>query len=146
MLLHMCLDTWQDHNATIPIPMEMEMEAEGEMRKESERVRIPMQVKSQKKQVEKHCTLCQKHGGAPSSNNTVECTTYKKDGTMKSTWGTGKSPGKLSNKKDDKVFVQLAKSVTKFEKALKKAGRVSSKRRSITMTVTVVPIPNRKLG
>ena len=82
-----------------------------------------------KKRVEKHCTLCQKHGGAPNTHNTNECTKYEKDGTMKSTWGAGKSPGKSSSKKDGKAFAQLAKSVSKLEKALKKTGRASSKKR-----------------
>ena len=82
-----------------------------------------------KKRVEKHCTLCQKHGGASSSHNTNECTKYEKDGTMKTNWGTSKSKSKSSNKSDGKTFAQLAKSVSKLEKALKKAGRAASKKK-----------------
>ena len=93
-------------------------------------MRVPTQVGSRKKKrVEKHCTLCQKHGGASSSHNTNECTKYEKDGTLKTNWGTGKSKAKSSNKSDGKTFAQLAKSVSKLEKALKKAGRAASKKK-----------------
>ena len=81
--------------------------------------------------MEKHCTLCQKHGGASGTHNTNECTKYEKDGTMKSSWGTGKSPNKSFNKKGEgKAFAQLAKTVSKLEKAIKK-GRASSKKKKL---------------
>ena len=39
-----------------------------------------------KQRVEKHCNLCQKHGGVQDTHNTNECTKYEKDGTLKSEW------------------------------------------------------------
>lgn len=157
MLLRMCPDTWQDHYATTQqvVPQDsrklllvlenieklcattyapkptITVNGNGKgsgnekgKRKgmDSNEGRIP-----KKKRVEKHCTLCQKYGGASSSHNTNECTKYEKDGTMRPTWGAGKSPGKSSSKKDGKAFAQLAKTVSKLEKALKK--RTSSKKK-----------------
>ena len=86
-----------------------------------------------KKRTEKHCVLCQKHGGAPSSHNTSECTKYDKDGKLKSGWaaksaGTGKS----SNKKkfDGQSFAQVFdKFSSQMEKVLKKAKSSSRKKR-----------------
>jgi hypothetical protein len=40
-----------------------------------------------KAHVEKHCNLCQKHGGVASTHNTSECTKYEKDSTLKAEWG-----------------------------------------------------------
>ena len=86
-----------------------------------------------KKRTEKHCVLCQKHGGAPSSHNTSECTKYDKDGKLKSGWaaksaGTGKS---LNKKKfDGQSFAQVFdRFSSKMEKVLKKAKSSSRKKR-----------------
>ena len=55
---------------------------------------------------------------------------HEKDGTMKSTWGNKKSQGKPFNKKiKGKAFTQLAKTISKLEKALKKSSRASSKKK-----------------
>ena len=139
MLLRMCPDTWQDHYNTTQsvVPQDSRKlllvlenieklcattyapkpaangngngngngNEKGKRKSEDSNAgRIP-----KKKRAEKHCTLCQKHGGAAGTHNTNECTKYEKDGTKKSTWGTGKSPGKSSSKTDGKSFAQLAK-------------------------------------
>ncbi len=157
MLLRMCPDTWQDHYNTTQsvVPQDSRKlllvlenieklcattyapkpaangngngngNEKGKRKSEDSNAgRIP-----KKKRAEKHCTLCQKHGGAAGTHNTNECTKYEKDGTKKSTWGTGKSPGKSSSKTDGKSFAQLAKAVSKLAKAQKKMGRASSKKK-----------------
>jgi hypothetical protein len=47
--------------------------------------------------IEKHCNLCQKHGGASSTHNTSKCTKHEKDGTLKAKWGK-KAPSKTAGK------------------------------------------------
>ncbi len=84
-----------------------------------------------KKRTEKHCVLCQKHGGAPASHNTVECTKYEKDGTLKSSWATKSAgTGKYLDKKkkpDGNSFMQvLDRFSSKLDKTLKKVHKAAS--------------------
>jgi hypothetical protein len=81
--------------------------------------------------IEKHCNLCQKHGGAGSTHNTSECTKYKKDGTLKSEWGK-KGPFKTTPKIKTvrgNAFAQMAKRMAKLEKTLKKHTKSSSRKK-----------------
>ena len=83
-----------------------------------------------KQRVEKHCNLCQKHGGAQDTHNTNECTKYEKDGTLKSEWAkksSAKAPGKI-RKSDGKSFSQVMDRLAKMEKAMKK-GKSSSRKK-----------------
>jgi hypothetical protein len=86
-------------------------------------VRVPKKVC-----FEKHCNLCKKHGGAHTTHNTGECRKYKKDGTEKSSFRTAKKGGKRSYPANQN-FAQLTKKIEKLEKALKKSGKKSKKRR-----------------
>jgi hypothetical protein len=87
-----------------------------------------------KKRTEKHCVLCQKHGGASASHNTSECTKYEKDGTLKSSWanksaGTGKYSDK-KKKPDGQAFAQiLDRFSSKLDKTLKKATKSVSRKK-----------------
>jgi hypothetical protein len=87
-----------------------------------------------KKRTEKHCVLCQKHGGASASHNTSECTKYEKDGTLKSSWanksaGTGKYSDK-KKKPDGQAFAQVMdRFASKMEKTLKKATKSVSRKK-----------------
>ena len=126
-LLRMCPESWQDQYnlGTNVKPVEFNCKRKST---NSSADRIP-----KKKRTQKHCVLCQKHGGAPSSHNTSECTKYDKDGKLKSGWaaksaGTGKS----SNKKkfDGQSFAQVFdRFSSKMEKVLKKAKSSSRKKR-----------------
>ena len=44
--------------------------------------RIPKKPKMSPRP-DKHCDLCEKHGGAPKTHNTSECKKYRPDGTPK---------------------------------------------------------------
>ena len=84
-----------------------------------------------KARVEKHCNLCQKHGGAASTHNTSECTKYEKDGTLKSEWGK-KGPFKTTPKTKTvggNAFAQLAERMAKLEKSVKKSTKASSRKK-----------------
>ena len=84
-----------------------------------------------KARVEKHCNLCQKHGGAASTHNTSECTKYEKDGTLKSEWGK-KGPFKTNPKTrtvGGNSFAQMAERMTKLEKTLKNRTKASSRKK-----------------
>jgi hypothetical protein len=87
-----------------------------------------------KKRTEKHCVLCQKYGGAPASHNTIECTKYEKDGTLKSSWatrsaGTGKYLDK-NKKPDGNAFTQvLDRFSSKLDKTLKKVHKSASRKK-----------------
>ena len=86
-----------------------------------------------KKRTEKHCVLCKKYGGAPSSHNTSECTEYDKDGKLKAGWNSkSASTGKYSDKRksDGQSFAQVFdKFSSKMEKVLKKAAKSSSRKK-----------------
>jgi hypothetical protein len=83
-----------------------------------------------KKRMERHCVLCQKHGGKPSTHNTGDCTKYEKDGTLKPPWSSGKYlADKTKRKSDGNSYAQLEKRFAKMEKALKKKGAVSRKKK-----------------
>jgi hypothetical protein len=81
--------------------------------------------------VEKHCTLCQKHGGAQATHNTSECTKYEKDGTLKSSWGK-KSAAKPNGKTkyaNGNSFLQVVDCLSKMEKAFKKSLKSASRKK-----------------
>jgi hypothetical protein len=81
--------------------------------------------------VEKHCNLCQKHGGASSTHNTSECTKYEKDGTLKAEWGK-KAPLKTAGKTKTvggNAFAQMAERMAKLEKTLKKHTKTFSRKK-----------------
>jgi hypothetical protein len=105
--------------------------------------------KNRKPSVEKHCTLCQKHGGAQATHNTSECTKYEKDGALKSSWGkksTAKPNGKTKNANGNS-FSQVMDCLSKMEKAFKKSSsQLLTRRRRVATVVVAVLIPNRKLG
>ncbi len=84
-----------------------------------------------KARVEKHCNLCQKHGGAASTHNTSKCTKYEKDGTLKSEWGK-KGPFKTTPKTKTvggNAFAQMAEWMAMLEKTLKKRTKASSRKK-----------------
>jgi hypothetical protein len=59
----------------------------------SHEVRVPKKVR-----VEKSCALCQKHGGAHTTNNTGECRKYEKDGTLKKSFSRKAAVGQAGKK------------------------------------------------
>jgi hypothetical protein len=63
--------------------------------------------------VEKHCNLCRKHGGVPSTHNTSKCTKYEKDGTLKAEWGK-KAPAKTIGKAKTNGLPNLKKATKQF--------------------------------
>jgi len=89
--------------------------------------RIP---KKKKKTSEKHCVLCQKHGGSPGTHNTSDCNKYEKDGTVKPEWGR-KSNAKPSGKKrsDPNSFAQLKDEIADLKKALKSKNKSRSRKK-----------------
>ena len=84
-----------------------------------------------KTRFEKHCTLCQKHGGAQSTHNTSDCTKYEKDGTLKAEWGkksSAKTAGK-SKAAGGNAFSQVMDRLSKMEKAFKKGSKSASRKK-----------------
>jgi hypothetical protein len=84
-----------------------------------------------KARAEKHCNLCQKHGGTASTLSTSECTKYEKDGTLKAEWGK-KGPFKTTPKTKTvggNAFAQLAERMAKLEKSVKKSTKSSSRKK-----------------
>jgi hypothetical protein len=84
-----------------------------------------------KKRTEKHCVLCQKHGGKPATHNTSECTKYEKDGTVKPSWSSGKYlADKTKLRSTGNSYAQLEKRLfAKVEKAIKKSQKSSASRK-----------------
>jgi hypothetical protein len=84
-----------------------------------------------KARVEKHCNLCQKHGGTSSTHNTSECTKYEKYDTLKAEWGK-RAPSKTAGKTKTvggNAFAQMAERMAKLEKTLKKHTKTSSRKK-----------------
>ena len=84
-----------------------------------------------KQHIKKHCTLCQKYGGAPKTHNTNECTKYEKDGVLKADW-TRKSSAKTAGKNrkpDGNAFSQVMDRLAKMEKAIKKGAKSVSRKK-----------------
>ena len=81
-------------------------------------------------QMEKHCALCQKYGGAHTTHNTNKCSKYEKDCTEKAGWSI-KLPSNLAckYKKPDSSYAQLQKCFEKLEKSVKKGEKGSSSRK-----------------
>ena len=101
-----------------------------------------------KARVEKHCNLCQKHGGAVSTHNTSECTKYEKDGTLKAEWGK-KNPFKTTGKTKTvggNASRRWPNGWPSLRKRLRIVRRLLLARRSDTTRAVVIPTPNRKLG
>ncbi len=89
---------------------------------ESNDSHVPKKVK--KGWIEKHCSLCKKHGGVHTMHNTKECRCYNKDGSHKKTGGMPK-PNKAASEKDGMNFTQIICTKTKkaVHSALKKINR-----------------------
>ena len=89
------------------------------------------QTTNKKGRSSKHCDLCEKHGGAKNTHNTVDCKRYEKDGTQKKTFQSKK--GNPNVKKTDRqsyktVRADLKKLRTDI-KDMKKTGSRKSKKR-----------------
>jgi hypothetical protein len=89
------------------------------------------QTTKKKSRSSKHCDLCEKHGGAKNTHNTVDCKRYEKDGTQKKTFQSKK--GNPNVKKTDRqsyktVRADLKKLRTDI-KDMKKTGSRKSKKR-----------------
>ena len=80
-----------------------------------------------KKRTVKHCVLCQKHGGAAATHNTSECTKYDKDGNLKSAWKS--KSGEKGKKSNGNSYAQFNERLSKFEKAMKKTMKSSSRKK-----------------
>jgi hypothetical protein len=88
------------------------------------------QTNNKKSRSSKHCELCEKHGGAKNTHNTVDCKRYEKDGTQKKTFQSKK--GKPIVKKTDRQSYQTVKNDLKKLrtdlKEIKKRSHKSKKR------------------
>jgi hypothetical protein len=71
---------------------------------------------------EKHCGLCEKHGGAHTTHNTRDCCRFEKDAKEKSSFCAAKK-GRYKSIPVNQNFAQLTDKIKKLEKALKKSGK-----------------------
>jgi hypothetical protein len=80
------------------------------------------QTTNKKGRSSKHCELCEKHGGAKNTHNTVDCKRYEKDGTQKKTFQSKKGiTDKKSERRSFKTTEDTLKKTMKTEfKKLKK--------------------------
>ena len=74
--------------------------------------------KKKYKKSEKHCVLCQKHGGAANTHNMSECKRFEKDSLPKSGWGS-KPNMKGRTCHESHSFAQLKDDIADLKKALK---------------------------
>jgi len=89
---------------------------------------------NKKKRSLKHCNLCEKHGGAKNTHNTVNCKRYKKDGVLKKTFKSkkGNSTVKKFDHKSFKTMEQTLKKAmkTEFKKMKKGAHKLKKRKRN----------------
>jgi hypothetical protein len=85
--------------------------------------RVPKKVR-----FEKHCNLCEKHGGTHTTHNTRDCRRFEKDEKEKSSFRAAKKGGYKSNLVNQN-FAQITDKIEKLEKVLKKSGKKGQKRR-----------------
>jgi hypothetical protein len=81
------------------------------------------------KKIEKHCVLCQKHGGAANTHNTNECKRFEKDGSPKSGWGKPNAKGSGKNRQESHSFAQLKDDIAALKKALKPKAKSRSRKK-----------------
>ncbi len=75
---------------------------------------------------EKHCNLCNKHGGAYNMHKTHDCHRFEKDGKEKTDFRAAKKGGKKANPLNQNL-VQPTKKIKKLEKELQKSGKKAQK-------------------
>ena len=89
------------------------------------------QTTNKKGRSSKHCELCEKHGGAKNTHNTVDCKRYEKDGTQKKAFQSRKgTPGKTTDRKSYKTLSRELKETQSALKKSEKHNRKSSSRKS----------------
>ena len=87
---------------------------------------------NKKKSSSKHCDLCEKHGGAKNTLNTVDCKRYEKDGVPKKACKSkkGNSSVKQFHRQSFKTMEETLKRTMKTEfKKMKKGAHKSKKRK-----------------
>jgi hypothetical protein len=65
--------------------------------------------------------------GAAATHNTSECTKYDKDGNLKSAWKS--KSGEKGKKSNGNSYAQFNERLSKFEKAMKKTMKSSSRKK-----------------
>ena len=87
------------------------------------------QTTNKKGRSSKHCELCEKHGGAKNTHNTVDCKRYEKDGTQKKAFQSKKgTPNKTADRKSYKTLQRELKETKSALKKIKKPSHKSKKR------------------
>jgi hypothetical protein len=87
------------------------------------------QTTKKKSRSSKHCELCEKHGGAKNTHNTVDCKRYEKYGTQKKAFQPRKgTPSKTTDRKSYKTVKRELKEAKSELKTMKKTSRKSKKR------------------
>ena len=87
------------------------------------------QTTNKKGRSSKHCELCEKHGGAKNTHNTVDCKRYEKDGTQKKAFQPKKgTPNKTADRKSYKTLKRELKETKSALKNVKKTSHKSKKR------------------
>ncbi len=82
-----------------------------------------------KSRFSKHCELCEKHGGAKNTHNTVDCKRCEKDGTQKKAFQPRKgTPNKTADRKSYKTLKRELKETKSELKKVKKTFHKSKKR------------------
>lgn len=77
---------------------------------------------------QKHCQLCQTHGGAAHTHNTKDCRRYTKEGKERSDFGKGKKKGSPSGKPSGSSDYVSKKSYKQMRKRAEKAEAKNKKR------------------
>jgi len=89
------------------------------------------QTANKKSRSSKHCELCEKHGGAKNTYNTVDCKRYEKDGTQKKTFKSKKgnpTVNKTTDRWSYKTMICDLKKMRTDLKEMKKGSRKSKRR------------------
>ena len=173
MLLRMCPETWQDHYATTQqvVPQDSRKlllvlenieklcattnankpagTANGETvpRKVSVRVRTPTQLEFQKRSASKNTVPCARNMGARQPRTILASVpSTRRMGLLSPHGDTASLQVSPPRKGKARPLRSWQRPSRNLRRPLRNLIRPLLKRRNVTMTVTVVPIPNRKLG
>ena len=129
ILVNLCLtlDTLMTiENMDIQVPKKAEKTAESGNGNRKRKGTLPDEKAYNKKsRSSKNCELCEKHGGAKNTHNTVDCKRYEKDGTQKKVIQPRKgTPNKTT---DCKSYKTLKRELKETKSELKKVKKTSHK-------------------
>jgi hypothetical protein len=122
------LVTLEKTDPHVPKKADVKAAGEGNGNRKRKGAQEGDQTNKKKSCSSKYCELCEKHGGAKNTHNTVDCKRYEKDGTQKKAFQPRKgTPNKTTDRKSYKTLKREFKEMKSELKKVKKTSHQSKK-------------------